>query len=129
MTKPRSIDLPLRPLLGTLVVLVVAVALPLAAAGAASADVPEGWSDPDEVNPLAFLLVVLGFPALLLVLIALAIYLPPIVRGESVTPTALRGEGEWFGGRRDSEKALAAGGSTAGELPAPDDTGGASGRW
>lgn len=118
-------------LLRCLLVMAVAVAIPLLQAGAASADVPEGWSDPDPVNVLHFLLVVVGIPALLIVLIALTIYLPPIVRGESVTPAGARGEGEWFGGRRDPEKALAAGSSTtaAGELPAAEDTGGASGRW
>ena len=109
----------------TLTVLAVAVALPVTYAGAARADVPEGWSDPDPVDFMHTLLVFVGIPLLVIVLVALAVYLPAIVRGESVTPAGARAEDEWFGGRADAEKALAA------HTPAApvDETGGASGSW
>ena len=52
------------------------------------------------------LLVLGGIPLLCIVLLALAVYLPSIVRGESVAPAGARADDEWFGGRRDAEKAL-----------------------
>ena len=107
-----------------LAVITVAVALPLTYAAAASADVPEGWSDPDDVSFMHALLVLGGIPVLCFVLLALAVYLPSIVRGESVAPAGARTDDEWFGGRRDTEKALAAGPSEK-----TDETGGASGSW
>ena len=57
-------------------------------------------------------------------LLALATYLPSIVRGESVAPAGVRADDEWFGGRRDADKAIEARKSDAG-----DETGGASGSW
>ena len=62
-------------------------------------------------------------PLLLFVLIALAIYVPALVRGERITPGATSPENEWLGGPRRS----------AAELAGPDtdhsEAGGASGRW
>ena len=92
-------------------------------AGAASADVPEGWSDPKDVDTLHALLVLGGIPLAVIVLLALLTYVPSIVRGESVAPAGARSEDEWFGGRRDATKALEAGKADE------SDTGGASGSW
>jgi hypothetical protein len=107
-----------------LAVITVAVALPLTYAAAASADVPEGWSDPDDVSFLNALLVLGGIPVLCIVLLALAVYLPSIVRGESMGPAGARADDAWFGGRRDAERALESRKPDAG-----DDTGGSSGSW
>lgn len=90
----------------------------------AGANTPEGWSDPAPVDPIHFLLVLLGAPLALAVVIALAVYVPALARGESVSPSAVGAiESEWFGGPR----------KTHDELAAPDDaeskSGGASGRW
>jgi hypothetical protein len=107
-----------------LAVIAVAVALSLTYAGAAGADAPEGWSDADDVSFMHALLVLGGIPLLCIVLLALAVYLPSVVRGESVAPAGARVEDEWFGGRRDAEKAL--GSRTSGST---EETGGASGSW
>ena len=108
----------------TLAVIVVAVALPLTYAVAALADVPEGWSEPEDVSFMHTLLVLVGIPLLCMVLIGLAVYLPSVVRGESVSPAGVRAEDEWFGGRRDADKALEARGAGS-----SDETGGARGSW
>jgi len=113
-----------RALARTLAVLTVAVALPLTYGGAASADVPEGWPpyDPEFMHTL---LVLIGIPLLCILLITLAVYLPAIVRGDSIAPAGARAEDEWFGGRADAEKAIEA--RTPGQPL--DETGGASGSW
>ncbi|MBZ5733012.1 hypothetical protein K8Z61_00745 [Nocardioides sp. TRM66260-LWL] len=114
----------LRRLLATTsLVLGVALAAALAAAGPASADVPEGWSDPAAVDPLHAALIISAIPiGLALVLVAL-VYLPPLLRGESVRPGAPEISNQWLGGPSRS----------AGELAAPDgddsQAGGASARW
>ena len=103
-------------------VVLAAVATVLAVAGPASADVPEGWSNPDAVSMLHVLLVFVGIPLLLFVVICVLVYLPSMLRGER-TPGASAHENQWFGGPRKG---------TA-ELAAPDTeeskAGGASGRW
>jgi hypothetical protein len=87
------------------------------------ADVPLGWSDPDPVEGLHALLLLAGVPLLLFTLIALAVYVPAMVRGERLLPDHGVGETEWIGGPRQGTR----------ELPAPDSeesrAGGASGRW
>ena len=92
-------------------------------AAPAHADVPEGWSDPDAVDPLQALLVLLGAPLLLFVLIIVAVYIPAMKRGERLLPDHGAGEPQWIGGPRQGTR----------ELPAPDDAdsraGGASGSW
>ena len=104
-------------------VVLAATAAVLAAAGPASAEVPEGWSDPDQVSVLHALLVFAGIPVLLFVVIVVLVYIPALVRGERATPGAGARENQWFGGPRT--------GTT--ELAAPDTeeskAGGASGRW
>lgn len=90
---------------------------------AAHADVPEGWSDPEPVDKLNALLLLVGGPLLLFVLIALAVFLPAMIRGERLLPDHSRPDAQWLGGPHQG----------AAELPAPDDAtsqaGGASGSW
>ena len=92
----------------------------------AHADVPEGWggqTQPFELDPLHALGLYLGIPLLLFALIAVAVYLPSMVRGEKLLPDHSAGEPQWIGGPRQG----------VAELPAPDGVdsraGGASGRW
>lgn len=90
-------------------------------ASPALAGVPEGWSNPEEVDRLYALGVLVGIPVLLFLLITLAVYAPSLARG--AVSAASGPEHEWFGGPR---KAMD-------ELADPDGAdskaGGASGRW
>jgi hypothetical protein len=95
-------------------------------AGPARADVPEGWGGQTEHNQLDVLHalgIYVGIPLLLFALIALAVFLPAMVRGEKLLPDYSDGEVQWIGGPRQG----------VAELPAPDGhdsrAGGASGRW
>ena len=103
---------------GTAAALVSGLALP------ASAEAPEGWSNPEKVDPLHALLVLGGIPLALFILIGLAVYLPSVLRGEGIAPT--QAEDHWLGGSH----------KTAGELQSAqagrtesDETGGGSGSW
>lgn len=95
------------------------VTLPLLASPAGA--VPEGWSDPDEVDPLYAIVVLGGIPLALFVLIAFLVYVPSLVRGGRQLSTGA--DDEWFGGPRKSRE----------ELADPDGegskAGGASARW
>jgi hypothetical protein len=109
-----------------------ATILVLACAGPAAADIPDGWSDPKPVPVLHFLLLFVGLPLLITVGILLAIYLPGVVRGESVAPAGARTSDQWFGGRRDRAQLEAASTPSSADPadPAGDrDTGGAGGTW
>ncbi|WP_166140009.1 hypothetical protein [Nocardioides ochotonae] len=103
-------------------VLLTSTAL-LAIAGPASADVPEGWSEPDAVDTWTALLLFALIPIGMALVITLLVYLPAIIRGERLTPGAPHIENQWIGGPRQG---------TA-ELAAPDgegsEAGGASARW
>jgi hypothetical protein len=90
----------------------------------ASADVPEGWSNPDDVEALHALLLLGGVPLLLFVAIAVLTYLPAIIRGEKLAPGAA--DDQWFGGPRQGAKELEAGTTDGTDV---DETGGARGRW
>lgn len=100
-----------------LVVGLVSVASP------ASANVPEGWSDPDSVDPLHFLALTIGIPLALAIVIILLVIAPGLARGEKFAHSNASRQGEWFGGPRQGTE----------ELPAPDNAeskaGGASGTW
>lgn len=100
-------------------------------AGPAAADIPVGWSDPAPVPVLRDILLLLGVPLLITIGIFAAIYLPAIVRGESVAPAGSRTDDQWFGGRRDTAQ-LQDGQQPAGELSSSEpgrESGGASGSW
>ena len=97
------------------------IAVPVLLAGPASAAVPEGWSDPEAVDPFHTLLVLVGLPVLLFVVITAAVVLPAVVRGERIVPGAPDADNQWFGGPRTDHELES--GTTSGE------TGGASGRW
>lgn len=101
----------------------VVVGSVLLAASPASANVPEGWSNPDDVDPLEFLAILVGIPALCALVIILAVIAPGLARGEKFTHSNAAPDAEWFGGPRSGTE----------ELPAPDTAeskaGGASGRW
>ena len=92
-------------------------------AAPASADVPEFWDRPDEIDNLGAILLLAGVPLLLFVVITFLVYAPSIIRGERIAPGQPVTENQWLGGPRKS----------AGELAAPDNddsrAGGASGRW
>jgi hypothetical protein len=102
----------------------------LSSAGPSFADVPDGWSNPSPVSPVDFVLKFVGIPILITLAILAFVYLPGIVRGESVAPAGARSEDEWFGGRRDTRELESA--STTREAESDDGdrgTGGASGTW
>lgn len=112
------------PITRALLVAATATALVSGLALPAGADVPEGWSNPPQVDPLHALLVLGAIPLALFILIGLAVYLPSVMRGEGVAPA--QAEDHWLGG---SSK-------TAGELQSAqagrtetDETGGGSGSW
>lgn len=90
-------------------------------AGSANAAVPEGWSNPEDVDALHALILLGGAPLLLFVLIALAVYLPSFAK--SVVTPEPGAENEWIGGPRRSVDELAGPDSEASKA------GGASGRW
>lgn len=103
-----------------------ATILVLAYAGPAAADIPDGWSDPKPVPVLHFLLLFVGIPLLITVGILLAIYVPSVVRGESIAPAGARANDQWLGGRRDTTREIEAGDHHTGDT---GDTGGAGGTW
>ena len=100
------------------------------AAGPASADVPENWSDPADVSALQALVLLVGVPLLLIALITLAVYVPALARGEKLAPGAAPIDDEWFGGPRTGTKELASSRPAArADSPEERGTGGASGSW
>jgi hypothetical protein len=88
-------------------------------------DVPLGWGNDQntDVNMVHALLILGGIPLLLFIAIAVAVYIPSLVRGERIAPGQPPVENQWLGGPRTG---------TA-ELKGPEsedaDAGGASGRW
>lgn len=108
------------PLIRRTALLLVAATVPVLVAGPAGAEVPEGWSNPDDVSFLHLLLTVAGIPLVLAVLIALAVYLPALARGEKVAPGATT-QDEWFGGPNREPAEIEAGEART--------TGGGSGSW
>ncbi len=107
-----------------------ATVLVLAYAGPAAADIPVGWSDPPPVPVLRDLMVFIGIPLLITAVIVAAVYLPGVVRGESVAPAGAHTDDQWFGGRRaTAELEASTAGRDADETESARDTGGASGTW
>lgn len=96
----------------------------VALAAPANADVPVGWSDHREpFNMLNAILILGGIPVLIFVAIVLAVYIPPLVRGERVAPGAPALENQWLGGPRQGAAEL------AGPEAEESEAGGASARW
>jgi len=106
-------------------VLTFAVATSVLVAAPARAEVPNGWSDPEPVDRLHTLLIFVGIPLLLFILIAIAVYVPALIRGERVAPGTPALESHWFGGPRSGTHELESGSDSVDA----SDTGGASGRW
>jgi hypothetical protein len=107
-----------------------ATILLVAYAGPASADIPDGWSNPPPVQPLHFILLFVGIPFLITLGILAAIYLPGVVRGESVAPAGARTDDQWFGGRRTTAELESSSTRTdAVDDESDRDTGGAGGTW
>lgn len=127
MTTPSQLVVVLRRGLAALVAvggsLATALAVAVLTAAPAAAEVPDGWSDPDPVDPLHVVLVAVLLPLLLALVLVALVYGPPLARGERVAPHAPEVENQWLGGPRKA----------AGELAGPDgedsQAGGASGRW
>ena len=128
VTYPTRYDSPVTTKLArrarrTSVVLLAGAALVLAAGGPAGADVPEGWSNPSDVDPVEAVLLFVGVPLLLFLVITALVVIPGVIKGERFTPGGQATQDQWFGG---PSKGTAA-------LPAPDNdeskAGGASGRW
>lgn len=107
---------------GSATILLIAYASP------ASADIPDGWSDPQPVPVLHFLLLFVGIPLLITLGILAAVYLPGVVRGESVAPAGARSDDQWFGGRRDTAQ-LESSATSGPDADGDRDTGGAGGTW
>jgi hypothetical protein len=85
-------------------------------------DVPLGWPDSGDVDTLQAVLLLGGVPLLLFVGITIAVYVPSLVRGESIAPGAPTVENQWLGGPRSTAE-------LSGPEAGTDETGGASGRW
>jgi hypothetical protein len=104
-------------------VVLTAAALSLLAAAPAHAEVPEGWSTPDDVSLLQLLTVIFAIPAVLFVVITFLVCLPALAKGEKLLPSTSPAPDQWFGGP----------GRPAGELESQPrevgTTGGASGSW
>src|SRR5688572_28119003 len=99
---PSASSRPVARWTGRVAALAAAPALAVLAVPA-RADVPAGWGGETEHNTpdaLHALGVYLGAPLLLVVLIALAVYLPAMVRGEKLLPDHSGGEPQWIGGPR-----------------------------
>ena len=86
-------------------------------------DVPVGWSNPSDVNTVEALLILGGIPLLLFIAITVAVYIPSLVRGDSITPGQPPVENQWLGGPRTGTAEL------KGRESEDADAGGASGRW
>jgi hypothetical protein len=111
-----------RAVVRPLVVLLGLVAGSLAAPALATP--PESWEDPDNGSALELLLILGGIPLAIILLLALMVYLPSMMRGQSSEPAlAFQERSEWFGGPRKGVEAT--------EQPAGqgEDKGGAGGRW
>ena len=76
------------------------------------------------------LMLFIGIPLLITACIFAAIYLPGIIRGESVAPAGTHTDDQWFGGRRaTAELEPSTASREADENESARDTGGASGTW
>jgi hypothetical protein len=86
-------------------------------------DVPDGWSNPSDVNLVEALLLLGGIPLLLFISITVAVYVPSLLRGERIAPGQPPVENQWIGGPRTGTAEL------KGSESEDAEAGGASGRW
>lgn len=63
-------------------------AVTAAVAGPAAADVPTGWSNPSNVNPLHFITLIVFIPVAAALVISFLVLLPGVLRGEGLLPKA-----------------------------------------
>lgn len=91
----------------------------------AYAAAPETWEDPDNGSTIELLLVLVGIPLGVIALIALAVYLPSMIKGQSSgSALAFQERAEWFGGPRKGVDAAA-----EPEPQSAEGKGGASAGW
>lgn len=98
----------------------------LLTAPAQATGTPEGWSNPEKVDPAYALALLVGGPILLFVVIAFLVYAPALARGERIAPGPAEPENEWFGGPRQG---VGAADQVDVKQLEGKETGGASGRW
>ena len=98
----------------------------LLTAPAQATGTPEGWSNPEKVDPAYALALLVGGPILLFVVIAFLVYAPALARGERIAPGPAEPENEWFGGPRQG---VGAADHVDVKQLEGKETGGASGRW
>jgi hypothetical protein len=105
--------------------LVVLVGLALGSLAApAVATPPESWDNTDNGSALELLLILGGIPLAVILLLALLVYLPSMMRGQSSEPAlAFQERSEWFGGPRKGVE------GTQESTTQGEDKGGAGGRW
>ena len=68
----------------------IAASVTVAMTGAASAAVPDGWSNPSHVSAISWLIVLLIIPVGAALVISFLVLLPGILRGEGLVPRAAR---------------------------------------
>ena len=90
-------------------------------------DTPIGWGEQPDVNMVNAVLILVGIPLLLFVLIAIAVYLPSVLRGESLAPGAPPWRTSGWAVRAPAPRSWHAEAETVDAGDAG--TGGASGRW
>jgi hypothetical protein len=105
-------------------VVLLGTVLSLLAAAPVHAEVPEGWSNPEDVSLLQMLTVVFALPAVLFVVIAGMVLLPALARGEKLLPSTSTPD-QWFGGPGRPTDEL----ESAQRQREIGTTGGASGTW
>lgn len=88
---------------------------------------PESWPAPDNASTLWNLLVFVGVPVLVVLVLALLVYLPSMIRGRS-SEEAFQERAEWFGGPRDGLDPTATGGPDS-HAQSDSFKGGAGGQW
>lgn len=119
VTKPQTSQVTVRRA-ARVAGLLTTVSAVLLVAGPASADVPQGWSDPARMSWLHLLMLILVIPVVMAIVISFLTILPGLVKGEG-----LRGRGHvgtWLGGPQHGTDADPRTSDTSG-------TGGASGRF
>jgi len=108
------------------------------AAAPALASPPDGWENSVNESLLTALLKLVGIPLLVMAVVALLVYLPGMVRGQSTDPALVFSQrAEWFGGPRTGVDAVdrpeGSGGGAATSTPSVEtpasSKGGASARW